>query len=81
MEFKQNRSMKVYDCYINNKYVPQIRLQGKWLEELGFECGKKINVECRGGQLILTLQDESIFYTDLVAEESEVDTYVYAKRD
>ena len=36
------------------QFVPQIRLQGKWLEELGFEAGMKINVSCEEGKLIIS---------------------------
>ncbi|MCB7304076.1 type I toxin-antitoxin system SymE family toxin [Bariatricus massiliensis] len=34
--------------------MPQIRVQGKWLEELGFESGSEINIECLDGKLIIT---------------------------
>jgi len=37
--------------------VPAIRLQGKWLEEFGFEIGKKVNVECVAGKLSISLED------------------------
>jgi hypothetical protein len=42
MRFKEKRSMKVYAGNDQNyKPVAQIRLQGKWLEEIGwiFRCG------------------------------------------
>ncbi|WP_390414484.1 SymE family type I addiction module toxin [Dielma fastidiosa] len=39
------------------KSVPQIRMQGKWLEELGFESGSEINVECLDGKLIITKKE------------------------
>ncbi|UUV12795.1 type I toxin-antitoxin system SymE family toxin [Clostridioides difficile] len=29
--------------------VPQIRLQGLWLEQLGFEPGMELKVECEEG--------------------------------
>jgi toxic protein SymE len=35
-----------------------IHLQGKWLEDLGFEIGDIINVECRDGKLVITKADE-----------------------
>ncbi len=40
----QKRILSVYYSYTGDKEVPQIRLQGKWLKELGFETGKKIVV-------------------------------------
>lgn len=33
--------------------VPSLSLKGKWLEELGFEIGTKVTVECRNGELII----------------------------
>lgn len=72
MGFKKNREIKVYGMSIacpgsnsfysgtRYKYVPQIRLQGDWLKELGFDEGSPINVECQAGKLIITLQNKCI---------------------
>ncbi|MDL2433292.1 SymE family type I addiction module toxin [Streptococcus cristatus] len=61
MAFKKNREMKVYGSTgAGNIMVPQIRLQGKWLQELGFDIGEPLNVECEGGRLVITLRDEVI---------------------
>ncbi len=61
MAYKKNRPMKVYETSgADYKRIPQIRLQGKWLQELGFEIGEAVNVECEGGKLIITLRDEII---------------------
>ncbi len=40
----------------DSKYnpVPFIRLQGKWLVELGFDIGDKIVVECQDERLVIT---------------------------
>ena len=53
--FKENRTMTVYGISTQPGYkiVPQIRLQGEWLKELGYNIGDKLNVECREGQLII----------------------------
>ncbi|KGM99547.1 type I toxin-antitoxin system SymE family toxin [Clostridium botulinum] len=65
MERKNRRNFKVYESSVSSssgygyqrstgyKSVPQIRMQGKWLEELGFETGSKINVECEEGKLVI----------------------------
>jgi len=45
----QKRILSVYYSYTGDKEVPQIRLQGKWLKELGFETGKKIVVLAENG--------------------------------
>ena len=39
----------------NYKEVPYIRLQGKWLQELGFEIGRKIEVEENEGLIVIRI--------------------------
>lgn len=62
--FKKERKMKVYKAttvsrgkwWTSSKYttVPQIRLQGLWLEnDCGFEPGMSIRVECEEGRIII----------------------------
>ena len=58
MGFKKFRDLKVYEKYSYKDYVPEIRLQGKWLEELEFAPGTPITVRCEGGRLIITKRDE-----------------------
>ena len=59
--FKSDRTIKVYESSgsANNK-TPQIRLQGEWLRDLGFEIGDTLNVHCEGGRIIITLANEII---------------------
>ena len=61
MTFKEKRILKVYkrklrgygrDAYY--KSVPEIRLQGEWIEEIGFEISDNIQVECKEGQIVIT---------------------------
>ena len=41
MAYKKNRPIKVYETSgTDYKRIPQIRLQGKWLQELGFDIGE-----------------------------------------
>lgn len=65
---RKERKMKVYraivasrrNWYASSKYntVPQIRLQGLWLEkDCGFQPGTPIKVECHKGKIVI-LQDE-----------------------
>lgn len=64
---KENRRVKVYegtkswsDPWHRTKYKiqPQIRLQGDWLEELGFTPGTQMNIHCEKGKLIITTVDQ-----------------------
>jgi toxic protein SymE len=39
-------------------FVPEIRLEGKWLEELGFKIGKEVLVKQQRNKLTITLKKE-----------------------
>lgn len=56
------RKLKVYQKYQPRQWeyitVPEIRLEGKWLKELGFEVGKEIKVEQCKNKLTITLVDK-----------------------
>ena len=57
---KEDRKLKVYETSgYKYKTTSQIRLQGEWLRELGFEPGTPIKVACEGGRLVIT-RDEGI---------------------
>lgn len=45
----------------NYKPVPYIRMQGRWLRQLGFEIGRKIEVEEHEGLMVIRVAstDES----------------------
>lgn len=67
--FKKDRRAKVYEASVpgkregyRNAYktVPQIKLTGQWLEELGFTPGTEMRIECSGGKLVITRADEVI---------------------
>lgn len=44
-------SVSGYGC----KMAPMLRMQGQWLEELGFKIGNPILVKCEDGRLVVTL--------------------------
>lgn len=52
-----NRVLSISYVSANNNEVPSIRLQGKWLEKLGFKHGNKVFVEEAKGEIILRLID------------------------
>lgn len=47
------RLLTVYSTYANDSEMPQIRIQGKWLEKLGFTPGKKFIIQEKSGELTL----------------------------
>ena len=50
---KKKRLLTVSSAYINNQQIPQIRIQGKWLNDLGFSIRCRVEVEEMQGELIL----------------------------
>lgn len=52
---KDYRSLKISSIWnYGSNPAPQLRLQGKWLEELGFQIGAPVLVKCEDGKLIIT---------------------------
>lgn len=54
-EGESSRILTVYYTYLNNgkDRWPLIRLQGKWLQDLGFQSGNKITIEEHSGILLI----------------------------
>jgi len=57
------RILKIYSKFryrrwSNNYTVPEIRLEGIWLEQLGFEKGNEILIEQKKNKLIITVKKE-----------------------
>ena len=75
------RKLKVYRSTNSNSSsdTPTIRLDGKWLQEYGFNTGDFISVECKGGELIIRKDTERIEeetasnqqYTDMLSKMSK----------
>lgn len=59
---KNFRVLKIYSKFRyrrweNNYTVPEIRLEGKWLEKLGFEIGGDVLVKQQKGKLTITAKN------------------------
>lgn len=39
--------------------VPYLRMSGQWLEQYGFQSGRRVVVAAEAGRLVLTLADDS----------------------
>ncbi|WBX76696.1 SymE family type I addiction module toxin [Tenacibaculum ovolyticum] len=56
------RKLKIYQKHKPREWkyitVPEIRLQGKWLNELGFKIGKEIEVKQQKNKLTITLTNK-----------------------
>lgn len=56
------RKLKIYKKFQPREWkytpVPEIRLEGRWLKELGFEIGKEIEVRQQKNKLTITLTDK-----------------------
>ena len=53
------RKLKIYQKHQPREWkyiaVPEIRLEGKWLKDLGFEIGKEIEIKQQQNKLTITL--------------------------
>jgi toxic protein SymE len=56
------RRLTVYTKFRERTYdnttVPEIRLEGHWLEKVGFTEGQRMKIEQEQGRLIITLDTE-----------------------
>jgi len=56
------RKLKIYQKHQPREWkyitVPEIRLEGKWLEQLGFEIGKEIEIKQQKNKLTIKLIDK-----------------------
>lgn len=68
--------------------APMLRIQGLWLEELGFKTGDPVLVKCEDGKLIITLDEareemmvaEQAFYEAENKKLQELQDKLKAKR-
>ena len=65
MESKKVRNIKVISQSGRNyKPTPTVILKGQWLNEMGFEIGDQIKVECENGKLVISLDREKMEMLD-----------------
>lgn len=59
---KKIRKLKIYKKFRYQRWqhtsVPEIRLEGKWLDKLGFKIGKEVSVKQEKNKLVITLIDK-----------------------
>lgn len=58
MHTSKSRKLKIYQKFQRTssrqgKFIPEIRLCGKWLEDMGFDCGQRITVRLEDYRLII----------------------------
>ncbi|WP_425509394.1 SymE family type I addiction module toxin [Xanthomonas cannabis] len=39
----------------SNQRIPTLRLRGRWLEQLGFTIGRKLDIRLRDGELVVSV--------------------------
>nr|WP_298869237.1 SymE family type I addiction module toxin [uncultured Allomuricauda sp.] len=50
--------MKIHSYQRDNKQVPELRLIGVWMEQLGFNIGERVQITTRDRLLIIELLEE-----------------------
>jgi toxic protein SymE len=59
-----HRQLKIHRRYISRSYsryvvFPEIRLCGKWLQDIGFDCGQSVTVLHEKNIIIITVGNET----------------------
>jgi toxic protein SymE len=58
---QNSRKLKIHTKYRSRRFdwvpIPEIRLEGKWLENLGFTQGQTVSVELKQNKLTITICD------------------------
>lgn len=62
MTMSKARKLKIYAKYQSRRWgggvsIPEIRLEGKWLDELGFKKGQTVIIEQEQNKLTITLDN------------------------
>jgi toxic protein SymE len=62
MTMSKSRKLKIYAKYQSRRWgggvsIPEIRLEGKWLDELGFKKGQTVIIEQEQNKLTITLDN------------------------
>lgn len=56
---KSTRRLKIHSkyrsCSSGNTTVPQIKLEGRWLERLGFKAGQEVDIEPSPDKIVITV--------------------------
>lgn len=59
MTSSKTRKLKIHTKYQTRTFggiqIPEIRLEGKWLEKLGFKRGKTVKIKQENKRLIITI--------------------------
>lgn len=75
MKSKKVRKIKVISQNGRNyKPTPTIILKGQWLNEIGFEIGDQIKIECENGKLVVSLDKERMEMLDAERAFMEAET-------
>jgi len=59
---KKTRKLKIHSKFREREYdrilIPTIRLEGKWLENLGFTTGNEVVIHQQQNKLVITIHKE-----------------------
>lgn len=59
---KDTRKLKIHSKFREREYdrtiIPEIRLEGKWLENLGFTIGNEVVIKQQKNKLVITIHKE-----------------------
>lgn len=59
---KKTRKLKIHSKFREREYdritIPEIRLEGKWLENLGFTGGNEVVIHQQKNKLVITINEK-----------------------
>lgn len=56
---KEYRELTISEaCSYGRNPAPQLRIQGLWMKDLGFNIGDAVRVKCEDGRLVISLDGE-----------------------
>ena len=73
-----SRKLTVSKVYANSKPVPAVRVQGKWLEDIGFCVGCKVEIYQSAGEITIKLAESQ--ENEIVAEFKSDKKYSHKRK-
>ena len=70
---KYDRSLKILGYHRDNKQVPELRLSGVWMEQLGFTIGDRVSITTRDRLLIIEPLEPKVEEVDYKAVSAKVE--------
>lgn len=72
MAKNQDRSLKINSNHRDNQQVPELRLTGLWMKELGFNVGERVTITTREQLLVIAPAKELEKHEDYKSQLDQI---------